>query len=136
MPSALDAAVRALETRLAQAFPATPVAWPNVTFSAPPGEVWIRPWTLWGAGVLHTMRPERANRVLGIYQVSVFTPLATGAGPALALGDQVRDVYLRQVFGPVSCFAPSGPVALPVEPPWYSVAISVPFEVFEDTVAS
>lgn len=131
MPSALDAAVRALETRLAQAFPTTPIAWPNVEFTAPAGTLWLRPWVLWGLGELLTMRADQMNRVLGLYQVTVFSPLGRGAGPAVALGDQVRDVYNRASFAQVRVRAPSGPVALPVEPPWYSVAVSVPFYVLE-----
>ena len=90
MPSTLDAAVRALETRLAAAFPTTPIAWPNVEFSAPPGACYLQPWVLWGAGNLFTMAPAKSNRVLGIYQVNVYSPLAVGAGPALDLSDLVR----------------------------------------------
>lgn len=133
MPSALDSAVRALETRLVAAFPTTPIAWPNVEFQAPTGACYLRPWVLWGTGTLFTMGPTRSNRVIGLYQVNIYSPLALGAGVATTLGDQVRDVYNRVDLGLVRCDAPSGPVALEVEPPWYGLAISIPFAVVEDT---
>jgi hypothetical protein len=133
MPSTLDAAVRALETRLMAAFPDTPIAWPNVEFSAPPGACYLRPWVLWGAADLFTMAPSKSNRVLGIYQVNVYSPLAVGAGPALDLSDQVRSAYNRAVFNGVRCDAPGGPATLDEEPPWYGLAISIPFAVVEDT---
>lgn len=133
MASALDEATRALETRLAAAFPTTPTAWPNVEFVAPAGVLWLRPTVIWGMGVLHTMWPERQNLVLGIFQVSVFAPLAEGAGLALAVGDQVRDLYNRADLGAVRCNAAGGPVVLPVDPPWYSLAVSIPFHVIEET---
>lgn len=133
MGSSLDGATRALETRLAQAFPTTPIAWPNVEFAAPVGQLWMRPWTLWGTGSLFTMRPEGMNAVVGIYQVSIFSPLALGAALALTCGDQVRDLFNRQMLDMVECNASSGPVTLPEEPPWYGVAVSVPFVVHEQT---
>lgn len=133
MPSALDAATRALETRLADAFPTTPIAWPNVEFEAPPGVLHMRSWTLWGSGQLLSMRPEGLNRTMGIYQVSIYSPLALGAKPALTLADQVRTLFTREAFGGVRCDVPSGPVTLPEEPPWYAVAISIPFSVEELT---
>lgn len=131
MANALFAAVRALETRLAAAFPLTPIAWPNVPFAAPPDMLWMRPWTLFGAGQLLTMRPEGRNQVLGIYQVSIYSPLERGTNEALTVGEQVRALYNRAQFGGVRCNAPSGPVTLPEEPPWYGVAVSVPFTVEE-----
>lgn len=133
MGSALDEATRALETRLTAAFPLTPIAWPNVEFVAPVGELWLRPTVIWGMGVLHTMYPERQNLVLGIFQVSLFAPLAEGAGPVLTVADEIRELYSRVVLGAVRCNAAGGPVLLPVEPPWYSVAVSIPFHVVEET---
>lgn len=127
MASTLVAAVRALETRLAQAFPTTPIAWPNVEFAAPAGALWLRPWVLWAEGQLLTMLWEGRNRVPGIYQVSIYSPLALGSTPALQVGDQVRDLFNRAVFGGVRCDVPSGAVTLPEEPPWYGVAVSIPF---------
>lgn len=135
MASALDTATRALETRLQTAFPTTPTAWPNVEFVAPVGELWLRPTVIWGMGVLHTMLPRRENLVLGILQVSVFAPLAEGAGPALAVSDQVRQLYNRVVLGAVRCDAASGPAVLPIDPPWYSLAVTIPFHVEEATDA-
>jgi hypothetical protein len=133
MPSALDGATRALETRLATAFPTTPIAWPNVEFAAPQGALWLQPWVLWGAGQLRSMRPEGLNVTLGIYQVSIYSPLAVGAQPALALADQVRTLYTRAAFGGVRCDVCAGPVTLQGEPPWYAVAVSIPFSVEERT---
>jgi Bacteriophage related domain of unknown function len=133
MPSALDGATRALETRLATAFPTTPIAWPNVKFAAPPGELHLRPWVLWGMGQLRSMRPEGLTVTIGIYQVSIYSPLALGAQPALALADQVRELFTREAFGGVRCDVCSGPVTLPEEPPWYAVAVSIPFSVEETT---
>jgi hypothetical protein len=133
MPSALDGATRALETRLAAAFPTTPIAWPNVEFAAPVGLLWLRPWVLWAAGALHTMYPERLNVVPGLYQVSIYSPQSLGAGVALTLADQVRTLFRRAVFGGVRCDVPSGPVVLPEEPPWYGVSVSIPFHVVEET---
>lgn len=133
MPSSLDAATRALETRLATGFPTTPIAWPNVEFAAPQGQPYFRAWVLWASGQLFTMRREARNRVPGIYQVSIYSPLGLGAGPALLLADQVRDLFNREQFSGVRCDVPSGPVTLPEEPPWYGVAVSIPF-VFEEAL--
>ena len=133
MPSTLDAAVRALESRLAAAFPSTPIAWPNVEFAAPPGQCYLQPWVLWGAGNLFTMAPAKSNRVLGIYQVNVYSPLEVGAGQALDLSDLVRTTYNRAVFNSVRCDAPSGPTQIEVEQSWYGLAVSIPFAVIEHT---
>ena len=128
-------ATRALEMRLAQAFPTTPIAWPNVEFDAPEGQVWLRPWTLWPQAQLLTMRPEGINRVPGLYQVNVYSPLGRGAGAVLTVGDQVRALYTRACFGGVRCDVPTGPVVLPEESPWYGVAVTIPFSVVEVTYA-
>ena len=133
MPSALDSAVRALETCLAAAFPTTPIAWPNVEFTAQPGKAYLQPWVLWGAGNLFTMWPSKSNRVVGVYQVSVWVPLGRGAGQSLDMSDLVRTTFNRVVLGTVRCDAPSGPTPLEVEPPWYGAAVSIPFAVVEDT---
>jgi hypothetical protein len=133
MPSALDAATRTLETRLQAAFPTTPIAWPNVEFTAPPGQAYLQPWVLWGAGQLSTMGPSKANRVVGVYQVNVWVPLARGAGLSLDMSDLVRTTFNRVVVDSVRCDAPSGPAPLEEEPPWYGVAVSIPFSVEETT---
>jgi len=133
MSSSLDGATRALETRLQAAFPTTPIAWPNVEFAAPVGQLHLRAWTLWAQGQLFTMRHEARNRVPGIYQVSIYSPLALGAAPALTTADQVRDLFNREQFAGVRCDVPSGPLTSPEAPPWYGVAVSIPF-VFEEAL--
>jgi hypothetical protein len=133
VPTTTQQATAALEMRLAAAFPTTPIAWPNVEFVAPAGLLWLRPWVLWAAGALHTMYPERLNLVPGLYQVSIYSPQSQGAGVALTLADQVRTLFTRAVFGGVRCDAASGPVTLPEEPPWYGVAVTIPFYVVEET---
>lgn len=131
MSSSLDGATRALETRLAQAFPTTPIAWPNVEFAAPHTQLHLRAWVLWAEGQFLSMCTEARNQVPGIYQVSIYSPLALGAAPALTMADQVRDLFNREQFAGVRCNVPSGPVVLPEDPPWYSVAVSIPFVVEE-----
>lgn len=133
MPSALDAATRALETRLSAAFPTTPIAWPNVEFTAQPGQAYLQPWVLWGAGQLFTMGPSHSNRVVGVYQVNVWVPMAKGAGLSLDMSDLVRTTFNRVEVNGVRCDAPSGPAPLEEEPPWYGVAVSIPFSVEEVT---
>lgn len=69
----------------------TPVAWPNVSFTPPDGEAWVRIGIQPSGADLTTM----GGRVWydGAAMVQVFVPANTGDGEARALAEQVCGIF-------------------------------------------
>lgn len=136
MPSSLDAARAAIETRIDTEWAgATPVAWEGVDFSPPDGP-WIQPRVIWGDAFEDSMvGPSGArNRIVGVLSTNLFAKPGTGKGALLQLADAFRDLFNRADLGGVRFGAPSAPRPVPSRgegQAWMQVNVSVPFEVEE-----
>ncbi len=117
----------ALDTRMAAFTPATPIAWPNVSFT---------PGTASRLQVYHL--PARASRrsiglngqnaYPGVYQVTVSTPDGGGGGAAYELADLVANWFpIGSVYGGVRIVSVSCSPALS-SPGWFSVPVSITYE--------
>lgn len=129
MANGLDAAEATIEHLLLAAFPTTPIAWPNVPFTPPTGNPWLRSTVQWGYGALST-KPGRQT-IIGISQVEVYIPQAQGAGKARRIGDQIRAVFNSKDIDGVRFGVPSGPQQTQEEAPWYRRLVTTPFSVDE-----
>ncbi len=125
-------AAGAIETALAAAWTATPIAWPNVPFTPPETGNWLKVDFLWGTGQIATK--DGLGIIVGVLQLAVFGPKDIGDGDldedaeaARAIFNQVRMASPNEavMFGAVS-----GPVKQ-MEESWRSVIVSAPFEVQE-----
>lgn len=111
---------------------ATEIAWPNVEFTPPDGEIWLQVDILWGDGFVETMEPTGRNRLYGLVQLTLSGPLGEAQGALMTQVDTARDMLNRWTGSGVEFRAASPPVPLADEE-WNKVVISVPFDVSETT---
>lgn len=74
---------------------ATPIAWPNVTFTPPSGEPWVR-LSILPAGADQTTMGNVGSATFwydGTVNVQVFTPANEGDGEARTLAEQVCAIF-------------------------------------------
>lgn len=73
----------------------TPVAWPNVSFTPPSGEPWVRLEILPAGSDQETMGAPGAATFWydGLVSVQVFTPSNEGDGEARTLAEQVCAIF-------------------------------------------
>lgn len=110
----------------------TPVAYPNVDFTPPDDEPWVRLDIVWGEASPATMGATRRNTLPGVIFINVFHAPGEARGAAHALIDAARDIFNRVEFSGVRCDVPSGPE--PVrggDKQWDQVVTRVAFTVDE-----
>jgi hypothetical protein len=129
--SAIDTAQQAIEARFDGQWGTTSeVAWPNVDFTPPSNDDWVKIDIVWGDGFMETMNGR--NRLYGIIQVSVYVPRGAGRGTLLSRTNTARDVFNRWDGSGVRCKASSPPQPIP-DPQWDRADISTAFD-YEETV--
>lgn len=109
------------------------IAYPNVAFTPPATETWLKFDYIWGAGFIVTK--DGRNATVCVLQLAVFGSKDQGDGGSLgSAADQVRGLFNRKrfaspnedlVFG-----AASGPLPRNEES-WRSLILSAPFQVYE-----
>jgi uncharacterized protein DUF4128 len=136
MPTTPDAATSAIETRLQQALPTTPVLYPNQPFTPPMGQPFVRAHILWGRSVELTMQPTQSNLDIAILQIDIYVPQSEGAGRQRRLGEQVRAIFNRQEFESVRCEAATGLIAAREEKwneaAYFCATVRIPFTIVEE----
>lgn len=129
MSSALRTAKTAITQRMDANWTATPVAYEDAPFTPPDGR-WVQLTVLWGDGAVDTMSGR--NRIPGVLTLNVFGKPGRGAGEVMGLCDQLRDLWNRQVVGPVRFDAASGPKpSVTGGSEWVQRTVDVPFTVEE-----
>jgi hypothetical protein len=68
------------------------VAWENVPFSPAQGETYVRAFMLPAETVSQDLKGDH-RRYLGVFQVSIVTPINSGPGAALALVDSLNTQF-------------------------------------------
>lgn len=121
----------ALTTRLQSLSGLPPVAWENVPFERTNGVAYIQPFVLLSEPSQAEIGAAGANRHVGIYQVSVFSPVGGGIGNALQLVDAICAHFKRGTVMPSNGIAVTATKAWfsPVitEPDWLHIPVSIRF---------
>jgi hypothetical protein len=131
MASAVKTAHLAIIARIdAQWGTTTDIAWPNVDFSPPDDEQWLKVDILWGDAFLETMEATASNRIYGVVQFSLFGPQGEGYGAMMTNIDTLRDILNRWSGSGVSFGATSGPAELDDEQ-YAGLMVSTPFDVVD-----
>lgn len=83
----------ALNTTLALAFPAMPIAWENTEYTPTIGTAYFRVWLLPAEVDVMTLGPSPWQERKGIFQVSVFYPIGIGFGTPKGKAAEVVAVF-------------------------------------------
>lgn len=72
--------------------PVVPIAWPNVDFTPPQSGPYLHP-----AIIKNKTQPTafRTDELMGIFQVSIYSPLMLGSAPSEKIADQIIDHFSR-----------------------------------------
>lgn len=107
---------------------ATPVAYPNLAFTPPENEPWVRVTVRHASGEQIGLGTSPCFRRTGVAIVQVFVPEATAGQPALALADQVvAALQAQQLAGGVQMLAARVDEVGPDQRGAWQVNVSVPF---------
>lgn len=129
MASALAASVIAVQTAVQTAWAQNAtIAWPDRPFTPPNNAKWLRVDWLWGNGFIEHKGAASGNTIVGVLQLTIFTPKDTGEGARLTLVDTMRSAVNRKTIGDICFSAPSGPT-FTTEPKWRGAIISAPFTI-------
>lgn len=83
-----------LEKRLAAAFPSTPIAYENVSFTPPEGQAFLRCWVNRGK-VTDPVFGSAYRRENATFMVFVEAPYNEGSAVAYTLAEQVKALFYR-----------------------------------------
>lgn len=138
--TAIDATTLAVQTLLTAGLPGLAIQHPDVAFTPPANDLWLRYDVLWGRGVVWTMAPTASNNITGVVHLRLYAPNQTGSGALDRLADSVR-ALLNRVAVPtdngqdIRFMAPSGPARQPNEPIdgdlWSVKVVTAPFTIEE-----
>ena len=111
----------------------TPIAWPNVNFTPPAGEPWVR-LTIRSDEAFSASLPAPTirHRHTGMVVVQVFTPDNEGDAEARTLADQVCAIFRDVTAGGITYRGVDGssPYVTEVGPDgsgWYQLNVWVPY---------
>lgn len=107
----------------------TPIAWPNVNFTPPSGEPWVRfsVKTSDADEIGMNSGGTRRYRHEGMVAIQVFTPSNEGPGEALTLAEQVCAIFRGVVADGIRYGAPYVTEAGIDSAGWYQVNAWCPF---------
>lgn len=134
MASANHAVEVAIEERLNDNWPYSPIAWDGVDFDpkADASEgVWLRCTVIWGDATLETMTTSGHNEIIGILDLDLFDKPGNGYGILRERADDLRDLFDRATAGAAEFRAASGPQKIRNTQGWLQIKVSVPFTVDE-----
>lgn len=120
-----DEIARQLETYFANNWSDTPIAWPNVPFTAPDG-AWVRFNVL--PDNSETGEIKGAGTRNGVVKVQIFDKPGKGSRNALNLGGQVEQLFHQQDISGVYCgLAYTTDNGLNDDGNWYQVTVTIPW---------
>jgi len=131
MASAVKTANLAILARVdAQWSTTTDIAWPNVDFTPPDDEQWLRVDILWGDAFLETMESTASNRIYGVVQLTLFGDKGEGYGAMMTNIDTARDILNRWSGSGLQFGATSGPTQVEDEQ-YAALSVSTPFDIVD-----
>jgi hypothetical protein len=107
----------------------TPIAWPNVSFTPPSGEPWVRLEIL-PSGADQTTLGASGNRTFrhdGLVTVQVFVPGNEGDGEARTLAEQAAAVFRGVTVSGIRFGAPYTTTIGTDDAGWYGVVAWCPY---------
>lgn len=112
---------------LMSALPA--IAWPNTSFKPTVGELWLRPTILPAESFPASIGIYGTNRLSGVYQIDIFSPLDAGRRPSVQMVDDIIEHFSRgltiEVDNLVVHIEESWPSASNAEETWYHTPVNV-----------
>lgn len=129
---------QALNSRLTSASPgaavsASLVAWPNITFVPPATGMWYEVAYLPGESRASGIGADAQNRIVGIFQITVFSKTEIGEGTAITEAERIVACYKR---GTVLTYSGTtvrikrawrGPAFVSTEPACFQVPVTISF---------
>lgn len=119
---------RVLEQRVATEFVGVvPVYFGNIQVKPPNNTAWV--WFAINFGDASYESLDGLDWVNGVAQANIFTPVASGHGLALTLGDRLKGLFNRVQVSGVYFRPANGPRAVAQEPTsaWAQMSVSVQF---------
>lgn len=106
----------------------TPIAWPNVSFTPPVGEPWVRLSILSAGSDQIEVAPtgSRTFRHDGTVAVQVFVPSNEGDGEARTLAEQVAAIFRGVTASGVTYLSPYV-TEIGTENGWYGLTVWCPY---------
>lgn len=107
----------------------TPIAWPNVNFTPPSGEPWVRLEILPSGADQITIGASggRTFRHDGMVTVQVFVPSNEGDGEARTLAEQAAVIFRGVTVGTIRFLAPYTTTGGNDGAGWYQVNVWCPY---------
>lgn len=111
-------------------FKNVPIVYANESTKAPsPAVAWVGSNILWGPAKLSDLN---ANVMVNTLSLTIYTQKGLGIVSSSLLADQLRSIIASASITDHRFEAPSGPVSVPNDGPWYQRNLSVSYELDVD----